>query len=389
MSRNTLKIVLPVVVLIVGVAAAMLLASSRKAPPRTERVSLGPLVEVIVAEVGDVPIVITGHGEVGAKVAVDVVPQVSGQVDRVHPALVAGGFFKAGEPLIVIDPEDYELAVERAVAAVARAQVALEREQAEAAVAREEWDALNPGEEPPSGLVVREPQVRQAEAELAAAQADLHAAQLSLARTKVSVPFEGTVVSESVDVGQYVTPGAPVATVYGTDAVEVRLPLEDRELAYFDVPDRSGGGGPRAEVRAEFGGSIHSWEGRVTRMETQVDPSSRMVHIVVEILNPFDRANGRPPLLPGTFVDVRIFGKTAENVVAIPRYAVREGGVVWLVEDGTLRIRPVGITRSDREQALVSGGLTGGDQIVVSSLDVVTDGMKVRSAEGEVGGGEA
>ena len=178
MARNKLKIILPVVVLSVGVAAAMLLASSRKAPPRTERISLGPLVEVMVAQLGDVPIVVSGHGEVGAKVAVNVVPQVSGQVLRVHPSLVAGGFFKAGDPLVVVDPKDYELAVERAAAAVARAQVSLEREEAEAVVAREEWDALNPGEEPPSGLVVREPQVRQAEAELAAARADLHAAEL-------------------------------------------------------------------------------------------------------------------------------------------------------------------------------------------------------------------
>jgi RND family efflux transporter MFP subunit len=289
-----------------------------------------------------------------------------------------------------VDPKDYELAVERAVAAVARAQVSLEREEAEAVVAREEWDALNPGEQPPSGLVVREPQVRQAEAELAAARADLRAAELALERTKVSVPFDGTVVSESVDVGQYVTPGAPVATVYGTEAVEVRLPLENRELEWFDVPGGSAAKGPRAEVELSFGGTVHSWEGRVTRMETQVDPGSRMVHVVVEIPRPFDTSGGRrPALLPGSFVDVRIFGRTVEEVVALPRHAIRDGGVVWVVEDGTLGIRPVEIARSDRQWAYISGGVVQGDQVVVSSLDAVTDGMAVRAAGSEQAGGDA
>lgn len=381
MSRNAWKILLPIIVLAAGIAAAVLLASARSAPPRTERPDVGPLVEVVTVEPEHAPVVVTGHGEVSAKVTVDVVPQVSGTVVKVHPSLVAGGFFRAGEALVVVDPKDYELAVDRAVATVARAKVELERERAEAGVAREEWDALHPGEEPPSGLVVREPQVRQAEAELAAAQADLRAAELALERTRVSVPFDGAVASESVDVGQYVTPGRAVATVYGTDAAEVRLPLETRELAWFDVPRGPGQEGPRAELAASFGGVNHTWEGRVTRMEAEVDPASRMVHVVVEVPDPFAKEGVRPPLLPGTFVDVRIFGKVLDNVVAVPRHAIHEGGVVWLFVDGSLRLQEVEVARSDRERAYVRGGLAPGDQIVVSALDAVTDGMKVRAAE--------
>jgi len=179
MSPKVLKIIIPAIVLIAGAAAAFLIASAGKAPPRVDRPALGPLVEVMRAEVTDVPVIVTGHGEVVARVAVDLIPQVAGQVVNTHRSLVAGGFFKAGEVLVVIDPRDYDLAVERAQAAVARAKVTLEREQAEADVAREEWDGLHPGEEP-TGLVIREPQIRQAEAEYAAAGADLSVARLSL-----------------------------------------------------------------------------------------------------------------------------------------------------------------------------------------------------------------
>jgi len=385
MSSKALKLVIPIVVLIAGIAAAAMLASARKAPPRVDRPPLGPLVEVMSSEVTDMPVVVTGHGEVVAKVAVDVVPQVNGQVVETHPSLVAGGFFKAGEVLVVIDARDYELALERAEAAVARAKVTLEREQAEAEVAREEWNDLHPGEEP-TALVIREPQIRQAEAELAAAVADLSVSKLNLERTRISLPFDGVVVSEIVDVGQFVGNGSRLATVYGTDVVEVRVPFDTRELAWFDVPTRGNRAGSEVEISVSFGGTRSTWEGRVTRMEAQVDQMSRMVHVVVEVPQPYDTSDERPALLPGSFVDVRILGRTLRNVVSVPRYAVHEGERVWVFADGKLGIREVEVLRSDRQQALISSGLEEGDLVIVSSLDAVTDGMTVRRADAETGG---
>jgi len=384
MSNKALKGFLPLIVLIVGIASAGWLMSARKAPDRVERPPLGPLVEVMPAQIADVPVVVDGHGEVVARVAVDVVPQVAGRVVKVHPSLVAGGFFRAGDVLVVIDPRDYELALERAQAAVARAQVSLQREQAEAVVAREEWDELHPGEEAP-GLVVREPQIRQAEAELAAAEADLAGARLNLERTRVSLPFDGVVVSESVDVGQFVGSANRLARVYGTDFVDVRVPLESRELAWFDVPSRDGGPGSRAQVSVTFGGARSTWEGRVTRMEAQVDQASRMVHVVIEIKDPYDTSADHPALLPGTFVDVQIFGRTLESVVPVPRFAIHEGNQVWVFDDGKLAIRRVQVLRSDRHQTLVAAGIDDAELVIVSSLDAVTDGMAVRNAADQEG----
>jgi multidrug efflux system membrane fusion protein len=384
MSSKALKLVIPVIVLLAGVAAAALIASARKVPPRVDRPPLGPLVEVVSTEVTDVPVVVTGNGEVVARVSVDIVPQVAGQVVKTHPSLVAGGFFKAGEVLVVVDPRDYDLAVERAQAAVARAGVTLEREEAEAEVAREEWNGLHPGEEP-TGLVVREPQIRQAEAEYAAAVADLNVAKLNLERTRMSLPFDGVVVSENVAVGQFVGNGSRLATVYGTDSVEVRVPLDSRELAWFDVPSGRGSPGSTAEVSATFGGTRSVWDGRLTRMEAQVDQTSRMVHVVIEVPRPYDTSGGRAALLPGSFVDVRISGRVLNEVASVPRHAVREGQSVWIFNNGSLEIREVEVLRADRQQTLISSGLEEGDLVIVSSLDAVTNGMTVRRADTEAG----
>ncbi len=389
-TKRTLKIAAPIAILVLGVATAFILASSRQAPIPDEKISRGPLVEVVSVQPEEVETTVRGTGQAEARTTVELIPQVSGSVVKMHPGLIAGGHFRAGEILLTIDPRDYELAVEKARAAVARTEVALEREQAEGQVARDEWDAIHPNEEPTSGLVIREPQVRQAQAELAAAQADLAVARLKLERTRISLPFDGIVQDEAVDLGQYVTIGKKLGTVMATDIAEIRVPLAERELAWFTVPTRPGIKGPSARVMTHFGGKEQYWMGKVVRMEARVDPSSRMVTVVIAIPKPFEiNEHHRFPLLPGTFVDVEIAGHELSEVIPLPRHAVHEGGVVWVVEGTRLSFAPVTIVRTNRDTAFVSEGLEPGDTVVVSQLDAVTDGMEVRSVETEqtVGGG--
>ena len=189
-------------------------------------------------------------------------------------------------------------------------------------------------------------------------------------------------ISEDVDAGDLVSAGQRIATVYGLDAVEIPLPLDDRELAWFDLP-KPGELGPQAVVTASFGGREHRWQGRVDRLEGQVDPRSRTVRVVVVVDEPFAETAGRPPLLPGTFVDVEIAGRRLDEVISIPRAALRPGDEVWVLDGDRLRIREVEVLRRERLQALLGGGLATGERIVTSSLDAVTDGMAVRTPEGE------
>lgn len=382
MTLKLRRIALPLVIVLGGLAVSALLAVSRKAPPRKKRTNPGPLVEAMTVHRATVPVVIPGNGTVRPKVSAQLVPQVAGRVVALHPAMTAGGFFQAGEVLIRIDPADYRLAVRRARATVKRAQVQLELARADAAVARREWNRMHPGEEPPSPLVVKQPQVEQAEADLGAAQADLDTAKLNLERTRLSLPFDGRVVSKSVDVGQYVTPGQPVAQVYGTGVVEIPVPLEDADLAWFKVPQRGrSASGSRVEVSARFGGKIHRWRGRVARTEGEIDTATRMVHVVVEVRRPFPSDSDIGALIPGMFVDVAIHGRDLDDAFEVPRSAVHGGLTAWVVRSGRLRLQPVKIARFDGDTALVTSGLKDGEILVTSQMEVVTDGMKVRVYE--------
>ena len=398
-GRAWLQALVTLVVLAAGVAILMVFIKFRKSPERIEQDVPPPLVQVRTLRTSDIQMVIQGYGTVSPKVEVGIIPEVAGKVVFVHSELKGGGIVPANERIVRIDPRDYELAVRQADAAVAEAQVRLDTEVAEAAVARREWRQLHPETEPSSPLVLREPQIRRARAGLESAKAQLATAELRLERTTISLPFDVLIASESVDLGQYVGVGQALATAYGIDAFEIEVPLEDGDLAWFDVfqssvslpHQTSGSDRVSAAVHADFAGSAHTWSGHVTRTTGQVDRMSRMVPVVVEVPRPLAASEGKPPLLPGAFVEVLIAGKTLKNAVAVPRDAIRGQNSVWLVNDNRLHITPLDIVRADKEFAYVTSGIPDGAALVTSALDAVVEGMTVRtpSESAEEGRAEA
>ncbi len=384
--------IVAILVVALGVAGAYFLIKLRKPPQREVPETLAPLVEVEQLRVRDIPMIVRGYGTVSPRVEVEIVPEVPGKVVQVHPRLKAGGLIRAKEQIIQIDPRDYELAVQQANAAVAEAQVRLDTEKAEAEVARKEWRQLHPNTEPSSPLVLRDPQIRRAQASLESAKAQLAMADLRLERTSLSLPFDVLVINERIDLGQYVVVGQSLGAAYGIEAVEIEVPLEDDDLAWFDIFDNpvqfNGKELPTkhttAQVKADFAGSGHVWKGRVVRTTGQVDRTSRMVSVVVEVRDPFDTSGGKPPLLPGVFAEVLIEGKILKDAVAVPRDAVREGNKVWAVNEGRLQILTLKIARADKDFAYISSGLDDGALIVVSSLDMAIDGMAVRTQANDV-----
>jgi len=301
---------------------------------------------------------------------------------------VSGCFLEADAPMLRIDPYDYEQAVVRAAAEIAAAKLRLAQEQAEADVARAEWEEL--GEGPPSDLTARVPHLENARAAVAAAEANLVRAEHDLERTEIKAPYAGRVREKAVDVGQFVSPGNQLGTIYAIDYAEVRLPLPDKDLAFLsNMPLVYRGQrrtqGPEVILRADFAGRSHQWTGRLVRTEGEIDAASRMVHAVAQVRDPYGRSDdpNRPPLAVGMYVTAEILGDVAEQVAIIPRTALRGKDSVWVLDaDNRLRIRTVEVLRLQGSDAIVGAGLTDGERVILSSLDVVTEGMSVEPSEG-------
>ena len=421
MKRLLIKI-LPLLIILSGVAAFAVMVATRKAPQRRHVADAGPLVEAIAAPPQTVQVVVAGQGTVRPSEQIDLVPQVAGIVVWKAAALEAGGFFAQGDLLLRIDPRDYELAVTRAEATVARSRYLLELAREEAAVARQEWELIQDQDAAivePGDLVLRLPQVRVAEADLQAALAGLDEARLRLSRTEIHAPFTGRVLTANLDAGQYLNANQPVSRIYSIERAEIVVPVADEDLAWFDVPmplpadlvDGSAGTNtsmrtaterpagatlpaamPTARISTYFAGRAQEWDGLVVRAEAELNARSRMMHLVIEVDSPYATRQeatsthaARAPLIVGMFVDVEIFGNEVADVRAIPRLALREGDTVWVADGaGILHMRPAQVVRMRDEEALVRIEMRPEELVVVSQLSGATDGMTVRVTNREV-----
>ena len=385
--RRTLQILLPIAVVVAAVIGARtMVALKPEAPTRPPEVTI-PLVRVLEVELTDTTFTVHTQGTVEPRTESQLVPEVSGRIVEVSPSFVAGGFFEPGDLLFRIEPYDYEKVLVQREAEIESARLRIVQEEAEAEVAQWGWDRIGTGQA--RSLTLREPQIASAKAGLAAAEANLDTARRNLERTEVRAPYAGRVREKNVDVGQFVMVGTPVARIYAVDAAEIRLPLPDDQLAFLDLPLNYRGEsgrvrGPRVTLRVKFAGRNHAWEGRIVRTEGEIDPRTRMVHVVAEVQNPYGRGADptRPPLAAGMFVEAEIDGRMVENVAVLPRAALRGTDQVLIVDDeNRLRFRTIDVLRTTIDEVTVQGGLASGERVNLSPLEAVSDGMQVRINE--------
>jgi RND family efflux transporter MFP subunit len=355
--------------------------------------SPSPSVDTVFAQPQPMALTVSTQGTVQPRRQIDLIAQVAGKVEQVADSFVEGGFFLADEVLVQLEQQDYRYATQRARARVADARQLLAIEKGRVRQAKREWRDL--GDKDANELFLRKPQLASAQAALAAAEADFEQAELNLRRTAVGVPFDGRILQKFVDFGQYLAPGAPVARIYSTDAVEVRLPLTDRQVGLLDLSlrrDDAGQDGVAIPVQlsGRFGGVDWQWQGTITRTDASIDSRSRVMYAVAEIRDPFvpDANSGRPPLLIGQFVQARISGRRQDNAIALPRQALRPENTLWLVDDDQrLQVLPVTVLQSDDKQVLVKGEFDGPVEVIVSALNLFVPGMLVapQATESQLG----
>lgn len=374
------QVVLPIIVIIAGFGlAAGIIATGPRLEPQPPAAN-APLVRTWQAVEQRVQLSSITHGTVLPRTESELIPEVSGRVIGISPAMVSGGFFNKGDVLLEIDPLDYEEALEQANAGLASASSELNNArkahdrqldlaQRQSTSQSQKDDALN--------------RLHLAEARLREAKAHLSRAERDVTRTRITAPYDGRVRSERVDIGQFVSRGAPVASLYATDFAEVRLSLHDAELAYLDLPlaGQDAGNEPLVILRGQFAGELHTWEGRIVRTEGELDPRNRMINVVAQVPSPYEQTGGRPPLAVGLFVEAEIVGHKVDGVFVLPRSALQANEQVYVIgSDNRLLFRNVEILRLVGEEVYITSGIKGGEIISLSKLGNAVEGMQVSPA---------
>lgn len=384
--RRFLVFVAPILVLVLAIALFMIMGALKPKPEeKTEEVKAIPVLTALsVSE--NVTLKVSAQGEVQPRTKINIVPQVSGKITYMSSKFIEGGQFSKGDLLIRIEPTEYELRVVQAKANVAQAETVLVREKSEADLALQDFQDLNTGQTP-SALTLREPQMAEAAARLASAKAQLGEAELQLRRTSLYAPFSGRVTSRAVNQGEFVTTGTRLGEVYSVAVMDVRLPMTNEDLAQAGlklgfVAGKSNPGLP-VSLSANVAGTYATWQGRIVRTDSGFDPKTRVLFAYAEVKDPFGAgASNGTPLAPGLFVTADIDGEVLDNMIIIPRAALRGKDQVYVAgDDDKLSIHTVSVASSDREKAVVSGGLPSGVHVVTSPIRGVADGMTINRVD--------
>ncbi len=351
------NVLLPAAVLALAALIALAMVNSRAELPKRERQQNLPLVETLVVEPGPVAVTIESRGVVSPRWNTDLVSEVSGRVTWVAPEVRAGGEVRQGQELLRIDPIDYEVALSDAEAAVASAELSL----AEVSV------------------VKKQAAIAEAQARVDAAKARLKQARVNLANTHIAAPFDAVIDSKHADLGQYVQAGSPVISLLGIEIAEVRLPVTAADMPYLLYGRDAQGEWRQATLTTRFGTAVEQWPARLARFERRVDAETRTFFVVAEVDSPYDPELYRRALVMGLFVEAAFAGADIDDAVRLPRSILHNGDQVYVVREGRLYQQPVEILRREQDSVIVRG-LSAGQRVVVSRLDLAVDGMAVAEA---------
>ena len=333
-------------------------------------------VEYILAEAKPTQITLQSEGILMPKVESQLISEVSGKVISISDNFYPGKFFESGELLFQIDPIDYEDKLKRAELGLAQSELLFLEQTAQSEQALLDWEKLDLGT--PNGLVLRKPQLKQAEKNLASARANLELASRELDKTGFKAPFSGYILNRSIDLGTVINGrvSGPVALAYASGDGEVRLSLNEREKNLLKAIDM--GDNKVRFIHASKDSVIA--EGTIDRVEASLNPQNRLFYSVAVVKDAFPNKSSLPlsKLYRGQYLKAEIDGQILESAFTLPNGAVHRLNTVYVInEDNFLEEKQVTIVQSNSNHTIISDGLNPDDRIVISPIAFYVKGMEV------------
>ncbi|MEO8843149.1 MAG: efflux RND transporter periplasmic adaptor subunit [Kofleriaceae bacterium] len=329
-------------------------------------------VEVAPLEVRKMQYAVNAPGSIDAFQQVQITARVAGAVDKV--GFNEGQIVKQGDPLVTIESERYAIAVAQAKSTLAKsvatqssAQAALDRRLA----AQKESPGLVPGEE----IEQKQTAVDTAKADVDASKQALLVANLNLRDSTVRAPIAGVVQTRTVQQGQYVQPGAVMATILQRDPLLLRFQVSEQDAPRLKV-------GMVATLTLRE--SKNSFTSKITLVNGAADSATRLVGVTAQI----DATDHQYWLRPGAFCQVTVPIGDARQGIVVPGLAIQpteKGNVVFVVDSNNIAHSKIVETGMHTPEGGVelTRGVTAGELLVVRGIEPLSDGAPVKVSKKE------
>jgi multidrug efflux system membrane fusion protein len=316
------------------------------------------------------PVTLIGLGAVTPLATVTVQSQISGQIMRI--AFKEGATVKQGDPLLLIDPRPYQVALENAEGSLLRDKALLANARVDLNRYQTLWSQDSIAEQQ---LTTQKSLVVQYEGNVKTDQAQIDAAKLNLVYCHISSPIAGRAGLQQVNVGNYVTPGEPNGLVVITQMQPITVVFTLPEDQVPPLLKRVHAGATLPVTAYDRTDTHQLATGTLQSIDSEIDPTTGTIKLKAIFPNTDES------LFPQQFVNVALLLDTLRGVTLIPQAGIQRGApgtYVYVVNaDQTVSVRTVTLGPGDPTNVSITQGLKPGEQVVVDGADKLKDGAKV------------
>jgi len=350
-----------------------------------------PLVKVAQVKQEAIPIFMDFSGTVNAVKSVDIIPRVSGYIEKRY--FSEGTHLEKGAQLYLIDPRPFQARLDNDKAALKRSQATLTFWTEEVGRYTRLVKSGAGSVEKKQEAIERRDETR---ADIEQNKAKIENAQLQVGFTNITAPFRGRVQNTRINAGQLVTAQKDVLTtlvqldpIYVVFNMSRRQVHEVQQLSLEGLAKSIPGKGFRTQVFLP-NGKVYEHEGVVDFISAQIDPSTDTLMARAIFPNPFKR-DADIQLIPGQYIPIRLILGEQPDAILIPEPALVQtqiGSHVFVIDkDNKVEQRKVDVSHSYDQQWVIKKGLQKGERVVVEGVQKVRPGKTVKIAvTGERGG---
>jgi multidrug efflux pump subunit AcrA (membrane-fusion protein) len=425
------RILLPAVAT-AGLLVAVLIVVMQPGVEHLDQKRLATAVSTVRAQSFKLSPYITGFGTVTPDKKLNAKAEVSGRIRYLHPDLKKGALLAKGTVVVIIDDVDYQLSLRQAQADLAVNQANLSEfdlsikntEQdlklaqeklkitsaeyqrkvqlkkngtvSQSAVDTEYKQVLGLTQETQNlenKLSILPSQKDVLRAKIASSQAKVQQQERNLARTEITLPFNGRIGEVEIEQDQYVGASSLLFTVQGIDKILINAQFSIEKFNIIaqsfqknaHILQQAIANSELNHVFEELGltatvmgtdNQLLRWQGKVERISESIDPQSRTLGVVISVSDSYKNLQPgvKPPLMEGMYMEVQL-NASADDFIVIPRFALHEKELLLVDENNELERMTIKQAQLQGELVLLKNKALIGRQVVSSDLFPAVPGM--------------